>query len=86
MLTITMSSERETYLIAFGDHHDIVDCGQFHPPHYYPVAIGDVTPPCSVFNIDWAQVREPPQRRTLKTNPNSVEFLTTSGHAIRAEW
>jgi hypothetical protein len=86
MITIRNNPKPETYLVWLEHRHNIVDCGQFHPPPYLPIPIGDLSPPCSMFNIDPTEVRDPPMTQTLLTTPMSVEFSTASGHKIRAQW
>jgi hypothetical protein len=86
LLTRTDQTRPETYLVSLRDDKGIVDCGGFHPTRFLPFPIGDVNPPCSIFTADPANVIDGPLAATLVRGRRSVEFSTTSGRRVKAEW
>src|SRR5262249_11698670 len=85
LVTRSDESEPETYLIPVDLQTTVSDCGKWHPIRFFPMPIGDLNPPCSVFT-DPSQIRDAPIQSTLIRRRNSVEFSTSSGKKIRAEW
>ena len=86
LLTRTDQVQPETYLVALEHGKGIVDCGQWHPIRFIPFPIGDVNPPCSAFVVDPATVLDAPLTKSLVLRRRSVEFSTSSGRKIIAEW
>ncbi len=86
LVTRTDDSRPETYLVALGPKKTVFDCGEWHPMRFLPFPVGDVNPPCTIFTVDPAKVHDPPTNATLKTGRNFVEFSTSSGKKVRAQW
>ena len=85
LVTRTDTGRPETYLVPAGDNLMIVDCGDWHPIRFLPTPIGDVNPPCFGYDIP-ARFADAPTSRTRVTSRRSVEFTTSSGKTIKAEW
>jgi hypothetical protein len=85
LLTRTDASRPETDLMPLDPHQPMLDCGEWHPIRFLPMAVGDLNPPCSGFT-DPARVHDPPVGKTLVRAPRSVEFSTVSGRKIKGEW
>jgi hypothetical protein len=86
LLTRTDGSRSETYLVFLGPTKTVIDCGEWHPLRFLPIPIGDQSPPCSGFNINPAKILDPPTRATAITGRNFIEFSTTSGKKVLAQW
>jgi hypothetical protein len=86
LLTRTDDSRPETYLVSLGRTKTIIDCGEWHPLRFLPFPIGDLSLPCSGFNIDPAKIHDPPTTAAATTGRNFIEFSTTSGKKVRAQW
>lgn len=86
ILTRTDQSRPETYLVALEHGKGIIDCGQWHPIRFVPFPVRDVNPPCSGFVVDPAMVIDAPVPNSLILGRRSVEFSTSSGKKIKAEW
>jgi hypothetical protein len=63
----------------------MLDCGEWHPIRFLPMAVRDANPPCSGFT-DPARIHDPPVGKTLVRTPRSVEFSTASGKRVKGEW
>lgn len=85
LVTRTDHGRPETYLVPLQDSDFIVDCGNWHPIRFFPVAVGDVNPPCSGYDTP-VGVRDAPAYRSLITSRRSVEFSTASGKKVKAQW
>lgn len=85
LLTRTDDSRPETYLVSLGPTKTIIDCGEWHPLRFLPFPIGDLNPPCSMFT-DPAKIHDPAATATATTGRNFIEFSTTSGKKVRAQW
>src|SRR5271157_943248 len=84
LLTRTDGKSRETYSILLSYGKGINDCGEWNPPRFFPIAIGDVDPPCLI--VDPAKVIDAPLAGTLVRERRSVQFSTASGKKVKAEW
>jgi len=84
LLTRTDGTNPETYQILLSYGKGINDCGGWNPPRFFPIAIGDVDPPCLI--VDPAKVIDAPLARTLVHERRSVQFSTASGKKVKAEW
>lgn len=85
LLTRTDDSRPETYLVSLGPTKTIIDCGEWHPLRFLPFPIGGLNPPCSMFT-DPAKIHDPAATATATTGRNFIEFSTTSGKKVRAQW
>lgn len=86
LLTRTDQVKPETYLVALEPGQGIVDCGPWHPIRFIPFPTGAVNPPCSTLGVDPATVVDAPLAKSLVLRRRSVEFSTSSGRKIVAEW
>jgi hypothetical protein len=86
LLTRTDEARPETYLVALEHGQRIIDCGEWHPSRFVPFSIGDVNPPCSAFSLDPIKILDAPVPKSLVLGRRSIEFSTSSGKKIRAEW
>lgn len=90
LLTRTDDSRPETYLIFLGPKKTVFDCAEWHPLRFLPTPIGDLNPPCPVVTVDRindsAKFHDPPTTATATTGRNFIEFSTTSGKKVRAQW
>ncbi len=86
MLTRTDASRPETYLVTLEGDQAVIDCGQWHPIRFIPFPVGHLNPPCSVFTVEPTKVADAPVSKTLVRRRQSVEFSTSSGKKIKAEW
>ena len=86
MLTRTDGSRPETYLVALEGEKMVIDCGEWHPVRFIPFPVGHLNPPCSAFSSDSTRVVDAPIPRTLLLGRRSVEFTTSSGKKIKAQW
>lgn len=84
LVTRTDGKGRETYSISLSYDKGINDCGEWNPPRFFPIAVGDVNPPCLV--VEPAKVIDAPLARTLVRERRSVQFSTASGKKVKAEW
>ncbi|HKV81878.1 MAG TPA: hypothetical protein VJP02_27270 [Candidatus Sulfotelmatobacter sp.] len=85
LLTRTDNSRPETYLVSLGPTKTIIDCGEWHPLRFLPFPIGDLNPPCSKFT-DPVKIHDPPTTATATAGRKFIEFSTTSGKKVRAQW
>jgi len=85
LVTRTDQGQPETYLVPLRNNEMIIDCGNWHPIRFLPLPIGDVNPPCSGYDVPTG-VRDGPRSGTVVTSRRSVEFSTSSGRKIKAEW
>jgi hypothetical protein len=85
LVTRTDLGRPETYLVPVRANEMIIDCGDWHPIRFLPVPIGDLNPPCSGYDTPTG-VKDGPKSWSVVTSRRSVEFYTTSGKKIRAEW
>jgi hypothetical protein len=83
-VTRTDMGSPETYLVPLQGSDWVVDCGKWHPIRFFPIAISDVNPPCSGYDIPMG-VRDAPTSPALIAR-RSVEFTAASGKKIKAEW
>lgn len=86
LVTRTDGSKPETYLFGVQGRKTIVDCGDWHPIRFLPYPVGNTNPPCTVSTVDPAKVLDPPLNATLVSGRTSIEFFTTSGKKVKAEW
>ena len=86
LLTRTDDSRPETYLVSLGPTKTIIDCGEWHPLRFLPFPVGHSNPPCLAFAIDPTKIHDPPAKATATTGRNFIEFSTTSGKKVRAQW
>ena len=64
----------------------MIHCGEWHAPRFPACPIGDVNPPCSIFNSANLPAADNPIVGTLKAGPRSVEFQTMQGRRVFASW
>jgi hypothetical protein len=86
ILTRTDDTRVESYLVSLGPTKTVFDCGDWHPLRFLPFPVGDVNPPCTVFSVDPAKIRDPPINGTVTAGRNFVEFSTASGKRVRGQW
>jgi hypothetical protein len=87
IITRTDSKPRHSYMAALSEQKWIVLCGEWHAPQVPAFPIGDVNPPCSIFdNSADLPTADIPIIATLKAGPRSVQFQTIQGHTISASW
>jgi len=86
LLTRTDDSHPETYLVSLGPTKTILDCGDWHPLRFLPFPVGHANPPCAAFTVDPTKVHDPATQATATTGRNYIEFTTTSGKKVRAQW
>lgn len=86
LLTRTDDSRPETYLVSLGPTKTVFDCGEWHPLRFLPLSVGHVNLPCSAFTVDPTKVHDPPTTATATTGRNFIEFTTTSGKKVSAQW
>jgi hypothetical protein len=83
----TDSNPRQSYLVALSGRKWLIHCGEWHAPRLPAFPIGDVNPPCSIFN-NGAELptADNPIVGTLKAGPHSVEFQRLQGRKVSASW
>jgi hypothetical protein len=84
LLTRTDGPRPETYLVPVSEDGAVLDCGDWHPVRFLPIATGDVNRPCLF--PDSSAVADAPIEKTVVRGRTSVEFSTLSGKKIKAEW
>jgi hypothetical protein len=83
LVTTTDGPKPETYVVPLISIK-MWDCGSWHPIRFLPVPIG-AWHPCNL-PADSAKVADPALPKTLVCRQQSIEFTTTSGRKVRAEW
>jgi hypothetical protein len=82
-VTTTDGRKPETYVVPL-IRIKMWDCGNWHPIRFLPTPTG-AWHPCNL-PADPAEVVDPPLPKTLVCRQRSVEFTTSSGRKVRAEW
>ena len=86
LITRTDGPIPETYLVPVGTGKAVFDCGQWHPWRFFPIAVGDLNPPCLGFKAQGETGADLPVDATLVRTRRSVEFSTMSGRKVKAQW
>ena len=82
-VTTTDVRKPETYVVPLISIK-MWDCGSWHPIRFLPTPVG-AWHPCNL-PADPANLVDPPLSKTLVCRQRSVEFTTTSGRRVKAEW
>jgi hypothetical protein len=83
IITRTDVSPAQSYLVGLSERPEVIHCGRWHAPRFFPFPIGDVSPPCSVFSGDWnLPEADNPTFATLRIPEESVEFYTMRGKKV----
>lgn len=85
LLTRTDEARPETYLVSLAPPTTVVDCGEWHPLRFVPFPVR-ANPPCTLSTVNSAKVHDPPASANITTGRNFIEFSTTLGKKVRAQW
>jgi hypothetical protein len=86
LLTRTDEKTPETYFVPLNKGTTVFDCGDWQPVRFLPIPIGDLNTRCPAIAANPPENLDAAADSTLVRTARSIEFVTTSGKKVKAEF